>query len=177
MELSEPYILKDTGELKTFLAQAQKAWESRHPDRKKTRGKKSVAKEVYAFISEAWLELRTQGEMTQYKISKCAWKKNKKRSIHTYKKYTSEFVTLLALAGARVQLNDNDRELLAKTTGALTKKVARYQQALSAMTEQGGQLIAPSNDGFAQQLGNATAELLGSIIKAVSKNSSFTSPQ
>lgn len=175
MEQSKKHMLEvpDANTLKEFQSNARAAWLMRYPESKKKRGRKAFDRKVYKLVTEAWLELRDHEGMTQYKIAQRAWRKDKSISAPTYKKYTSEFVTLLALAGNRVQLNDNDKMLLANATDALTKKVDRYHQALFNMTEQGEKLIVPSSE----ILGDATAELYESILQKISKNNSLLPPQ
>jgi hypothetical protein len=145
VESQTPKILgvPDAETWKAFESNARKEWRKHH---KKRSGKKSVAKEALALIIESWLELR-HGKMTQYGIAKDAWKKNKKFSYRTYKKYTFEFVTELAIMGERHQLSENDKKLIEKATPALARKVDAVKEAhKNATTSDEGLRVSPHHD-------------------------------
>lgn len=177
--LPNPQMLEvpDAETLKEFEYNARAAWRLHHPEKKKKRGRRRVDREVFRLISEAWLELRTQEGMTQYKIYKHAWKKNKNRKEATYKKYTHQFVILLATAGNHAKLNDNDRKLIENATVALTRKVNRYQKEMITATEESERSLAPAHAALAHGLGEAAAEAYDAIVSAISKESVISSLQ
>jgi hypothetical protein len=53
-----PLPVPEAEMLPEFLSNAKDAWNKKHPELKKHRGKKSVAKEALTLICESWLELR-----------------------------------------------------------------------------------------------------------------------
>jgi hypothetical protein len=162
---SEPIIVADAETWEGFESNARKEWRKRH---KKKSGRKSVANEASKLIIESWLELRV-GDMTQYQIRKHAWKKDKSIGESTYKKYTSRFVTLLALAD-RDQLTENDKKLLEKATPALAQRVNNFKQALGNAITQGEGFTPSYNHKLAEQLAQESRELLASIQAALRKD-------
>jgi len=165
---SEPIIVPDAETWKAFEFNAREEWRKRH---KKMSGRKSVRDKVMPLICESWLELR-RGEVThagQYQITKHAWKKNRKFKRATYKKYTAEFVTLLAIAADREQLSEYDRKLLEKTTPALTRRVNQFKEALAGATAEAKGPEITSHQKVARQLAQSSKALLPSIEAALRK--------